>query len=132
SWAGEGAERFAVKGADGKIHPEIYNTFTKAPCASMCLGTDFWRSKYVGLAERAVRDLDVDGIYMDQACTSLSCYAATHGHPLGGGTYWMNGFRMLAGDIRRRCAVQSRATASPSPPLEERARERRSFTPDSP
>ena len=103
SWRAEGAERFAVKGTDGKVHPEVYNTFTKAPCASMCMGTAFWRDKYAGLAVRAVRELGVDGIYMDQACTSLACYDTTHGHPVGGGRYWMNGFHSLAADIRQRC-----------------------------
>jgi hypothetical protein len=43
---------------------------------------------------------------MDQACSSLACYDPAHGHPAGGGTYWMNGFRLLAEDIRRRCAAQ--------------------------
>ena len=106
SWSEEGAERFAVKGADGKVAPEVYNTFTKAPCATMCMGTEFWRSHYANLVERAVRDLGVDGIYMDQACSSLACYDAQHGHPRGGGTYWMNGFRLLAEDIRRRCEAR--------------------------
>jgi hypothetical protein len=100
SWHDEGAARFAVKGPDREIHPEIYNSFTKAPCASMCLGTQFWRRKYSSLAEQAVRDLGLDGIYMDQACASLSCYDPTHGHPLSGGSYWMDGFRSLAGEIR--------------------------------
>jgi hypothetical protein len=104
SWAEEGAERYAVKRPDGTVTPEVYNTFTKAPCASMCMGTAFWRDKYAGLAEAAVRGLGVDGIYMDQACSSLACYDADHGHPLGGGDWWMAGFRMLEGDIRRRCA----------------------------
>ena len=102
SWTDEGAERFAVKGPDGKVHPEIYNTFTKTPCAPMCMGTEFWRNKYAGLAEQAVRGLGVDGIYMDQACTSLACYDPTHNHPPGGGTYWMKGFQALTGDIRQR------------------------------
>jgi hypothetical protein len=103
SWRAEGAERFAVKGTDGKVHPEVYNTFTKVPCASMCMGTEFWRNKYAGLADCAVRELGVDGIYMDQACTSLACYDTTHGHPVGGGRYWMNGFHSLAAEIRQRC-----------------------------
>lgn len=103
SWQTEGAERFAVKGADGKVHPEVYNTFTREPCASMCMGTEFWRQKYAGLAVRAVTELGVNGIYMDQACTSLACYDPNHGHPVGGGVYWMQGFRELASDIRRRC-----------------------------
>lgn len=106
SWTNEGAERFAVKDAGGKLHPEVYNTFTKALCASMCLGTEFWRNTYADLAGRAVRDLGVDGIYMDQACTSLACYDPTHGHPPGGGTYWTDGFRDLAADIRQRVATR--------------------------
>jgi hypothetical protein len=103
SWRDEAAERFAVKGADGKVHPEVYNIFTREPCASMCMGTEFWRQKYAGLAVRAVTELGVIGIYMDQACTSLACYDPTHGHPVGGGVYWMQGFRAMASDIRRRC-----------------------------
>jgi hypothetical protein len=103
SWSEEGAARFAVKGVDGSINPEVYNTFSKLPCASMCMGTAFWRNKYAGLVEQAVRELGVDGIYMDQACTSLACYDAAHGHPLGGGSYWMEGFHQLTKDIRQRC-----------------------------
>lgn len=102
SWTERGAERFAVKGIDGKVAPEIYNTFTNQACASMCIATPFWRNTYASIAEEAIRDLDVDGIYMDQACSSLLCYDPTHGHPLGGGTFWMKGFQLLARDIRER------------------------------
>jgi hypothetical protein len=105
SW--EEASQHAVLGADGKVHPEVYNTFTKSPCASMCLGSAFWRQHYATLAERVLA-LGVDGIYMDQACSSLACYNPEHGHPLGGGTYWMSGFRTLAADIRNRASQQSR------------------------
>ena len=107
SWTNENAAPFAVKTADGKITPEYYNAFlTNLPCATMCLATDFWRSKYAGLAEDARTQLGVDGIYMDQACSSLACYDPRHGHPLGGGAYWMQGFRQLAADIRRRCGTR--------------------------
>ena len=82
SWKREGAQRYAVKAADGTVHPEVYNKFTKLPCASMCMGTQFWRDKYAGLAEEALQKLGVDGIYMDQACSSLACYDPDHGHPL--------------------------------------------------
>ncbi|NUQ61474.1 MAG: hypothetical protein HUU20_03235 [Pirellulales bacterium] len=102
SWTGENAAAFAVKGPGGAIRPEVYNTFTRQPCASMCMGTSFWRNKYAGLAEEAVADLGVDGIYMDQACSSLPCYDASHGHPLGAGSFWTEGFQKLAADIRRR------------------------------
>lgn len=102
SWNEKGAERFAVKTINGTVHPEVYNTFTGQACASMCLATPFWRNTYAGITEEAVRFLGVDGIYMDQACSSLLCYDPTHGHPLGGGTFWMNGFRQLSTDIRAR------------------------------
>lgn len=111
SWEAEGAERYAVKGPDGKVHPEYYNTFKRAACASMCMGTEFWRDKYAGLAERALK-LGVSGIYMDQACSSLACYDPAHGHPLGGGTYWMEGFRRLESDIRARHAKNNTPVAS--------------------
>ena len=102
SWTNRGAERFAVKVPDGTIRPEIYNTFTQSKCASMCMGTEFWRGVYADLAERAIRALGVNGIYMDQACTSLACYDPAHGHPVGGGKYWIEGFQTLSKDIRRR------------------------------
>jgi len=103
SWKEEGAERFAVKGEDGKIRPEIYNVFTRQALVSMCLATSFWRNKYAGLAEEAFRDLGVDGIYMDQACSHRPCYDPDHGHPRGGGNSWIEGFRALTADIRQRC-----------------------------
>lgn len=102
SWEEKGAERYAVKGLDGKVRPEIYNTYTQQACATMCMATPFWRNTYAGIAEEALKDLNVDGIYMDQACSSLLCYDPTHGHPLGGGKFWMNGFRLLSNDIRER------------------------------
>ena len=104
SWQEEGAEPFTVKRPDGSYRREVYNTFTRQPLTAMCMGTEFWRNKYAGLAERAVRELGVDGIYMDQACSSLSCFDSNHGHPPGGGSYWMNGFRQLSADIRDRSA----------------------------
>ncbi|MCO5051574.1 MAG: DUF6259 domain-containing protein [Verrucomicrobiae bacterium] len=106
SWTNENAARFAVKATDGQIHPEVYNTFSKLPCASMCMGTEFWRHKYASLATAAFRGLDVDGIYMDQACSSLACYDPTHGHSLGSGTYWMQGFQKLAAAIRQQNQVR--------------------------
>ena len=108
SWKEEGAEQFAVKEPDGKVRPEVYNIFTKQALASMCLATSFWRNKYAGLAEQAFKDLGVDGIYMDQACSHRACYDPNHGHPLGGGDSWMEGFRTLSNDIRKRCNADRR------------------------
>ena len=47
---------------------------------------------------------------MVQACLSLSCYDKAHGHTLGGGRYWMEGFRTLTADIRKRSASRPPVT----------------------
>jgi len=103
SWISKNAQRYAVKKPDGTVQPEVYNSFTRSPMASMCMGTAFWRDTYAGLSESVYNDLGVSGIYMDQACSSLVCYDAEHGHAPGGGVYWMEGFRALESDIRARC-----------------------------
>ncbi len=102
SWEAEGAERWAVKGRDLKVHEEVYNIFDPQPCAPMDVTTQFWRDKYAGIADTVLNQYGVDGIYMDQAVLSLVCWDPTHGHPVGGGNYWMGGFEKLAADIRRR------------------------------
>jgi len=103
SWTSRQAQRYAVKKPDGTVQSEVYNTFTRSPMASMCMGTAFWRNTYAGLCAAAYHDLGVSGIYMDQACSSLVCYDTRHGHPPGGGAYWMEGFRALESDLRQRC-----------------------------
>ncbi|HSL69002.1 MAG TPA: DUF6259 domain-containing protein [Longimicrobiales bacterium] len=102
SWEAEGAARWAVKGRDGKIHEEVYNIFDPQPCAPMDVTTEFWRAKYAGIADTVLNQYGIDGIYMDQAVQSLVCWDPTHGHPVGGGNYWMGGFEALAANIRTR------------------------------
>ncbi len=102
SWTAEGASRWAVKGRDLQVHEETYNIFDPRSCAPMDVTTEFWRDKYAGIADTVLNDYGVDGIYMDQAVLSLVCWDPTHGHPVGGGNYWMGGFEALAADIRRR------------------------------
>ena len=106
SWLDEGAEAFAVRGKDGKVAIESYNTFMKAPCAPMCIGTSFWREKYTGIAEEVLTRLKPDGIYMDQVGVLATCYDPRHGHIVGPGRYWTDGFAMLAADIRDRASVR--------------------------
>lgn len=107
SWSAEHAARAAVKERDGSVREEVYNVFDPQPCATMDVTTSLWRNKYGGMADTVLRQYDVDGIYMDQAVLSLVCWDPTHGHPLGGGHYWMDGFRELERGIRRRAGVNS-------------------------
>ncbi len=105
SWTREGAERYAVRERDGTVRLETYNVFNPLPCAPMDVSTKFWRDKYAGIADTVVQQYGIDGLYMDQAVLSLVCWSPDHGHPVGGGHYWMDGFRALAADLRRRNGV---------------------------
>ena len=102
SWTREGAERWAVRERDGTVRKETYNVFNPEPCAPMDVSTKFWRDKYAGIADTVIKQYGIDGIYMDQAVLSLACWSRDHGHPVGGGHYWMDGFRTLASDLRKR------------------------------
>ena len=102
SWTREGAERWAVHERDGTLRLETYNVFDPKPCATMDIATPFWRNKYAGIADTVIKQYGVDGIYMDQAVLSLVDWSKDHGHDVGGGNYWMKGFRELAKDLRRR------------------------------
>ena len=101
SWTREGADRWAVRERDGSIRLETYNVFNPLPCATMDPFTPFWRTKYVGIADTVLTQYGIDGIYMDQAVLSLVDWNRDHGHPVGGGNYWMRGFRQLARDLRK-------------------------------
>lgn len=102
SWTKEGAEKWAVRERDGTVRLETYNVFNPLPCATMNPDDEFWRNKYVGIADTVLNQYGIDGIYMDQAVLSLIDWSNDHGHPVGGGNYWMQGFRELAKNLRER------------------------------
>jgi hypothetical protein len=106
SWS-EAAAAAAVKERDGRVRTEVYNIFDPQPCATMDVTTPYWRTKYATIADTVLDVYGLDGIYMDQAVQSLVCWDPTHDHPVGGGNYWMRGFRALAGQIRTESAAPS-------------------------
>lgn len=102
SWTKEGAEKWAVHERDGSLRLETYNVFNPLPCATMNPANEFWRNKYAGMADTIIKQYGIDGLYMDQAVLSLVDWTKDRGHPVGGGTYWMEGFRKLAKELRTR------------------------------
>ncbi len=99
------ARRYATKDRRGEVYVEHYNRFLDHPLAVMCPATGFWRETLAGIVERLVKDYGVDGVYIDQvaAAPPLDCFDPAHGHPLGGGSHWVEGYRALAEEVRRRC-----------------------------
>lgn len=102
SWESEHAQDHCAKPLGGTSYAATANIFTGRQIAAMCLGTEFWREKYSSIADSAIRYYGVSGIYMDQACSSIKCYDPAHGHTLGGGNYWTDGFARQAALIREK------------------------------
>lgn len=103
SWKEEGAERYAARTGNGGLYSYAANVFTGRQITAMCMATDFWRNRYATLADTVVNSYGVAGVYMDQACTNMPCFATDHPHRPGGGNYWATSFRKLTDDIRSRC-----------------------------
>ena len=95
-----GAEKYVARKENGGTYRHVYQIFSGKGLTPMCMGTQFWRDKYASLCDIVVNQYHVDGVYMDQACNGMPCYDPNHGHPVGGGSTWRDGFGMLTDQIR--------------------------------
>lgn len=90
------ARPWMVRRADGLDCTERYAN--KRLQGVMCPATGFWQDTLVGLAVSITGPrLGSKGLFMDQigAADPALCYNPLHGHTLGGGTYWFDGYRAL-------------------------------------
>ena len=115
TWPARRAERFSVKYSMERVNPrtliqhlEEYGNGQKL--APMCPATPFWQDTVVELCRWIVKGLGCDGVYIDQIGAEKGelCFNPAHGHPLGGGGYWLEGYRRMAAKIRQ--AVGPHAT----------------------
>jgi hypothetical protein len=69
---------------------------------SMCPTQLFWQNTVSSLVNSLVADYGVNGVYVDQIAAHLHelCFNKEHGHPLGGGSYWVDGNRDLLTKVR--------------------------------
>jgi hypothetical protein len=90
----------ASKNPDGKHYTEIYGS--SAPLSPMCPTQPYWHD----VVERIVRTLKdeygINALYMDQIASAVPqrCFDSTHGHPLGGGSWWVEGYDAMMTRIR--------------------------------
>lgn len=107
TWTQEGGDKAAARQEDGKPYTEVYGS--KVPLNVMCPYTAFWQQKIAGIVDRLTNQCGVDGVYIDQICAADAnrCFDASHGHPVGGGHFWADGYRKLL-DLARSKLPQDR------------------------
>lgn len=114
-WDDDRAGRFAAKEQGAKFQPKAeritFETYGSAtPMAVMCPATEYWQDKIAAVIERLVRELDVDGVYLDQlgAAWPELCADASHAHALRNGAWWNEGYYAMLQKVRDRLADQEK------------------------
>ena len=97
----------ASKKEDGQPYIETYaskeTTGERVRLAVMCPTTPIWQQTVSNLVLRLLTEVGARAVYVDQvaAATPMLCMDATHGHPLGGGHWWNEGYWKMLDSIRR-------------------------------
>ena len=93
---------------------------TSGRLVSMCPTQTFWHNQIAGLVDTLTSEYGVNGVYIDQisAATPKLCFDKTHGHTLGGGAYWVDGYQKLLSKAKkiaspRGAILISESTAEP-------------------
>ncbi len=100
-----------VKQKNGKIITERYGSKesdgSDVELGVMCPETNVWQNKMkevvLGLCGSVGQEGNgTKGVYMDQiaAAPPVNCYDSSHGHPLGGGSWWTSAYREMLENIR--------------------------------
>ncbi|MCX6905378.1 MAG: DUF6259 domain-containing protein, partial [Verrucomicrobia bacterium] len=69
----------------------------------MCPGTELWQERIRQIVLRLMNECGVKGVYIDQiaAAQPTLCFDKSHGHPLGGGHWWTEGYWRMLDSIRQ-------------------------------
>jgi hypothetical protein len=99
-----GAYPAACKQLAGTNYVETYGSGRSL--VPMCPYTEFWQNKVGEICRRLTDACGVNAIYLDQigAAAPAACYDRFHGHPVGGGRYWADGYRTMLTGIKARAA----------------------------
>jgi len=78
----------------------------------MCPATKLWQDKVSEMVRKLIQEYDCDGIYFDTLdIYCMQCSHPDHGHPRGGGNYWVEGVREILGRARRECMAAGKKVA---------------------
>jgi len=96
-----------TKNENGKPFTEVYGSKeadgSPVRLGVMCPSTKLWQDKVNEIVLRLHNEEGVDGVYIDQiaAAAPKLCMDAAHGHPLGGGHWWTEGYWEMLEALRK-------------------------------
>lgn len=89
----------ACKDQIGELYLEVYNCEqgSSGRMTTMCPYTVFWQDKLTDVVRLLGTEVGVNSVHLDQiGCTNPRfCFDSSHGHPLGGGSWWVDGYRKM-------------------------------------
>jgi len=95
-----------TKDENGEIYTESYGSKesdgSPVKFAVMCPTTELWQTRIHDICLRLFNEYKVNAVYIDQisAMSPRLCMDKTHGHPLGGGHWWVEGYWEMLQSIR--------------------------------
>lgn len=100
---------YTVKDEDGNPVVEDYGSGTTL--AVMCPTQKFWHDKLFDIIKRLIDEVGVNAIYLDQIASAppRQCFDKSHGHPIGSGTWWVDGYREMLTRIKDYCTSNGRS-----------------------
>ncbi len=96
----------ATKDEQGKPYVESYSSKesdgSSVKLAVICPATALWQNRVRDIVLRLFGECGVSGVYIDQiaAAQPRLCFDASHGHDLGGGHWWTEGYWAMLSAIR--------------------------------
>lgn len=96
----------ASKQPNGDVYIETYGSGRRL--CPMCPTTSLWQDTVFAICQRLMSECGVNAIYLDQigAAAPAPCFDPDHGHPLGGGRHWVDGYRALLERVKGEAARQ--------------------------
>lgn len=97
----------ATKDEQGKPYTEMYGSKesdgSRVALAAMCPTTELWHKTVRDIVLRLFNECGVKGVYIDQVAAAQPrlCFDRSHGHPLGGGHWWTEGYWRMLDAIRQ-------------------------------
>jgi len=97
----------ATKNENGQPYIETYaskeSNGERVRLAVMCPATALWQQTVSNIVLRLLGECGASAVYIDQvaAATPMLCMDASHGHPLGGGHWWNEGYWKMLDSIRQ-------------------------------